>query len=127
MKNSTACEKHGNDTHFTKAWSGTLMSSKSFAFCSPDFSVSEAKSKLDFLRESFRKIYQGGASTLRFEELYRNAYLLVINKHGEMLYEAVQVWIKEKLSSVHKTVSQTQNDNLLPVLIQVSLVHFFCV
>jgi hypothetical protein len=30
------------------------------------------------------------ASTLSFEELYRNAYNLVLHKHGNLLYEGVQ-------------------------------------
>jgi cullin 3 len=116
--------QQGQQAHLLSKKPGPSMSGKTFAFSTADISVSEAKSKLEFLKESFKKIHQGGASSLRFEELYRNAYLLVINKHGEMLYEAVQVWIKEKLVNVHKVVAQAQNENLLLVLIQVRHSYF---
>lgn len=36
------------------------------------------------------EIHNRNASTLSFEELYRNAYNLVLHKHGGLLYEGVQ-------------------------------------
>lgn len=40
------------------------------------------------------KIYEKQASSLSFEELYRNAYTLVINKHGKLLYKEITDSIK---------------------------------
>lgn len=52
--------------------------------------------ELDFEREwtslsiSLRNIHTKNASTLSFEELYRNAYKLVLKKKGEPLYNKVK-------------------------------------
>jgi len=42
------------------------------------------------LAQSLRKIHTKEASTLSFEELYRNAYKLVLKKRGETLYYKVK-------------------------------------
>lgn len=49
----------------------------------------------DVLANAIDEIYNRNASQLSFEELYRNAYNLVLHKHGTLLYEGVS----EKLSS----------------------------
>ena len=46
------------------------------------------------LANAIDEIYNRNASELSFEELYRNAYNLVLHKHGTLLYEGVT----EKLS-----------------------------
>eukprot|EP00501_MAST-03F_sp_TOSAG23-6_P002131 GSMAST32.ASY1.ANO1.2228.1 assembled CDS len=38
------------------------------------------------LRSAIQEIHNKNASSLSFEELYRNAYNLVLHKHGEKLY-----------------------------------------
>ena len=40
------------------------------------------------LRSAIDEIHNKNASSLSFEELYRNAYNLVLHKHGELLYQA---------------------------------------
>lgn len=42
------------------------------------------------LSSSLREIHTKNASSLSFEQLYRNAYKLVLKKKGEALYEAVK-------------------------------------
>ena len=42
------------------------------------------------LEASLREIHTKNASKLSFEELYRNAYKLVLKKRGEILYERVK-------------------------------------
>ena len=42
------------------------------------------------LGASLREIHSRNASGLSFEELYRNAYRLVLKKHGETLYQRVK-------------------------------------
>ncbi|SLM36016.1 Winged helix-turn-helix DNA-binding domain [Lasallia pustulata] len=50
------------------------------------------------LASSLREIHTKNASMLSFEELYRNAYQLVLKKRGESLYERVkefeEAWLK---------------------------------
>ena len=42
------------------------------------------------LRRAIDEIHNKNASVLSFEELYRNAYNLVLHKHGELLYDGVR-------------------------------------
>lgn len=50
------------------------------------------------LASSFREIHTKNASSLSFEELYRSAYVMVLKKKGELLYNRVQDFIREWLS-----------------------------
>ena len=58
-------------------------------------------SKWAVLASSLREIHTKNASNLSFEELYRNAYHLVLNKRGETLYERVkefeEAWLKHEV------------------------------
>ena len=49
------------------------------------------------LSSSLREIHTKNASKLSFEELYRNAYKLVLKKKGETLYERVKLFEQEWL------------------------------
>lgn len=49
------------------------------------------------LSSSLREIHTKNASKLSFEELYRNAYKLVLKKKGETLYERVKLFEREWL------------------------------
>lgn len=40
------------------------------------------------------EIHNKNASLLSFEELYRNAYNLVLHKHGDLLYQGVEGSVK---------------------------------
>jgi cullin 3 len=51
----------------------------------------------EILSGAISQIYGKNASILSFEELYRNAYNLVLRKHGEKLYGAVTVLITSLL------------------------------
>jgi len=49
----------------------------------------------EILANAIDEIYNRNASQLSFEELYRNAYNLVLHKHGTLLYDGVS----DKLST----------------------------
>ena len=55
----------------------------------------------EVLKSSLTEIHGKRASQLSFEELYRNAYKLVLKKRGETLYERVkdfeQEWLTEEV------------------------------
>ena len=57
----------------------------------------------DVIESSLREIHTRNASNLLFEELYRNAYRLVLKKKGEALYNKVkgfeEAWLKEQVRS----------------------------
>ncbi|CAZ83191.1 unnamed protein product [Tuber melanosporum] len=54
----------------------------------------------EVLAQSLREIYAKNASHLSFEEVYRNAYKLVLKKHGDRLYGNVKKLVGEHLQMV---------------------------
>ncbi|KAI5797916.1 Cullin [Peziza echinospora] len=62
------------------------------------------------LSQSLREIHMKNASSLSFEELYRNAYKLVLKKHGDLLYSKV----KELLANHLKQVATDEVKPLCP-------------
>ena len=60
------------------------------------------------LKEAIYEIFNSNASALSFEELYRNAYNLVLNKHGDMLYEGVRTEVTDHLKKVRHTLALTR-------------------
>ena len=68
------------------------------------------------LEKAIEEIYKKNASKLSFEELYRNAYNLVIHKHGELLYESVKGKIKNSLLLNVPEISINSDDQLLVVI-----------
>ncbi|CAG8512957.1 3575_t:CDS:10 [Acaulospora morrowiae] len=52
------------------------------------------------LAQAIREIHKKNASILSFEELYRNAYNMVLHKNGDKLYEGVKKVITQHLEDV---------------------------
>lgn len=59
----------------------------------------------DLLKNAIQEIQRKNNSGLSFEELYRNAYTMVLHKHGEKLYTGLREVVTEHL--INK-VRQTQ-------------------
>ena len=72
-----------------------------------------AQSVWQSLSLAIDEIYNKNASTLRFEELYRNGYNLVLHKHGEMLYNGVAGVIRRHLLETVEQVVATPNEHLV--------------
>ncbi|WBW71492.1 cullin 3 [Schizosaccharomyces osmophilus] len=53
----------------------------------------------DVLHNAVKDIFNKSTSQLSFEELYRNAYTLVLHKHGERLYRNVKEVLKTRLEN----------------------------
>ncbi|CAD7965133.1 unnamed protein product [Amoebophrya sp. A120] len=68
------------------------------------------------LKAAIHQIHQHNASTLSFEELYRNAYNLVLHKHGELLYNGVEEVIRDHLQETSGNVTNATNENLLETI-----------
>ena len=64
----------------------------------------QAKKVWESLQVAIYEIYNKNASTLSFEELYRNAYNLVLLKRGDMLYDGVSDTIKQKAETSVKGI-----------------------
>lgn len=71
------------------------------------------------LKNAIQEIQKKNNSGLSFEELYRNAYTMVLNKYGEKLYTGLKEVVTEHLTQkVRKDVVHSLNNNFLSVLNQ---------
>jgi len=87
-----------------------------------------AKETWRSLSTAVSKIYEKNASVLSFEELYRcrqltslvdmlhfrNAYNLVLHKHGDLLYNGIQEMIKARLRTVRISLAR----NVLMIILR---------
>ena len=84
---------------------------KSLASSSTVSSSTEAVVDFDknweILQNAISQIQNKNVSNLSYEQLYRKAYLLVIRKHGEQLYEKVAETVKEHLLQQRANLLQT--------------------
>eukprot|EP00435_Cladocopium_sp_Y103_P061946 s405_g23.t1 len=76
----------------------------------------ESNRTWDCLRHAIHQIHQHNASSLSFEELYRNAYNLVLHKYGELLYNGVQGVVADHLKVVAQSCIDCPSDRLLEEL-----------
>jgi cullin 3 len=65
------------------------------------------------LANAIDEIYNRNASQLSFEELYRNAYNLVLHKHGTLLYEGVSEKLSSHLLATVERLADTSESSLL--------------
>jgi cullin 3 len=65
------------------------------------------------LRKAINEIYNQNASQLSYEELYRNAYNLVLHKHYELLYEGVKNAIRDHLAVSLAHISEAKNEEVV--------------
>lgn len=75
-----------------------------------------AQQRWRLLQRAIDQIHQQNASSLSFEELYRNAYNLVLHNHGPMLYDGVHDTVRAHLSKVADMVADKPDDLLLKAL-----------
>lgn len=69
------------------------------------------------LKNAIQEIQKKNNSGLSFEELYRNAYTMVLHKHGEKLYSGLQEVVNEHLvKKVREDVLAALNNNFLQTL-----------
>jgi len=71
----------------------------------------------NLLKEAIQEIQRKNNSGLSFEELYRNAYTMVLHKHGERLYSGLKEVVTNHLEmKVRHDVLQALNNNFLQTL-----------
>lgn len=69
------------------------------------------------LKNAIQEIQKKNNSGLSFEELYRNAYTMVLHKHGEKLYAGLREVVTEHLvHKVRQDVLDSLNNNFLQTL-----------
>lgn len=78
----------------------------------------------NLLRNAIQEIQKKNNSGLSFEELYRNAYTMVLHKHGERLYTGLKEVVTSHLEKqVREDVLKCLHNNLLLKLNQVWTDH----
>ncbi|KAI2498715.1 cullin-like protein [Fragilaria crotonensis] len=75
--------------------------------------ISAAGQTWEALANAIDEIYNRNASQLSFEELYRNAYNLVLHKHGTLLYDGVSDKISSHLLGTVDRLQATPDSSLL--------------
>lgn len=78
------------------------------------------------LDNAISEIYSRNASRLSFEELYRNAYNLVLHKHGQLLYSRVSNKITLQLEEMVKKIANTPSSKLLKEMADTWGEHRIC-
>lgn len=78
----------------------------------------QANLVLQGLQSAIQEIHKQNASLLSFEELYRNAYNLVLHRHGEKLYKGIESEVTAYLRTLGESVARSTDDLLLVELVQ---------
>ncbi|KAG2379126.1 hypothetical protein C9374_007764 [Naegleria lovaniensis] len=64
------------------------------------------------LKQAIQQIYAKKSSDLSYEELYRSAYKIVLNRHGELLYNNVETCMREHIDSLMSDTLRRCSDEL---------------
>uniref|UniRef100_A0A0N4ZRT9 CULLIN_2 domain-containing protein n=1 Tax=Parastrongyloides trichosuri TaxID=131310 RepID=A0A0N4ZRT9_PARTI len=71
----------------------------------------------ELLRKAITEILNQNNSGLSFEELYRNAYVMVLSKHGDKLYSGLKATLENHVKNrVLQRLNDSWNDNFLGTL-----------
>uniref|UniRef100_A0A1A9WMC6 Cullin family profile domain-containing protein n=1 Tax=Glossina brevipalpis TaxID=37001 RepID=A0A1A9WMC6_9MUSC len=101
---------------------------RKFPLWLPEYKTNAFKASMDekyvetiwaSLKNAIQEIQKKNNSGLSFEQLYRNAYNMVLHKHGHRLYFGLRDVVKEHLEEkVRKDVLESLHNNFLPKLNQ---------
>eukprot|EP01090_Pellita_catalonica_P013608 TRINITY_DN3274_c0_g7_i1.p1 TRINITY_DN3274_c0_g7~~TRINITY_DN3274_c0_g7_i1.p1 ORF type:complete len:736 (-),score=109.41 TRINITY_DN3274_c0_g7_i1:103-2310(-) len=75
-----------------------------------------AENTWKLLKKAIHEIHKQNASGLSFEELYRNAYNMVLHKYGDRLYKGLQQVVDAHLKTVAEEVATAVDDSFLDSL-----------
>jgi len=78
----------------------------------------ENLSQIEILKDAINKIFQTKYSSLSFEELYRTAYTLVINRNGDVLYDEVKNAIAGNLQLIVSQLKPVTEPNVMLAVIK---------
>ncbi|RXN22959.1 cullin-3 isoform X1 [Labeo rohita] len=85
----------------------------------------------DLLKNAIQEIQRKNNSGLSFEELYRNAYTMVLHKHGEKLYTGLREVVTEHLINKDRVYVQQNNVenvyNLGLIIFRDQVVRYGCI
>eukprot|EP01080_Neovahlkampfia_damariscottae_P004140 gene4140-7450_t len=65
------------------------------------------------LDTAINQVFDKNASDLSYEELYRSAYEMVLNRHGETLYNSIEKTLTERVSVIVKPIVSSPDETFL--------------
>ncbi|PRP75027.1 cullin C, partial [Planoprotostelium fungivorum] len=68
------------------------------------------------LQRAIHEIHKQNASGLSFEELYRNAYNMVLHKYGDMLYNGLKTELDKHLEDVRSVIVRSVDEEFLSIM-----------
>ncbi|CAH8621774.1 unnamed protein product [Heterobilharzia americana] len=68
------------------------------------------------IKSAIIEIQKKNNSCLSFEELYRNAYTLILQKHGERLYAGTELVVHEHMTRIRDSIVENLNNKFLTYL-----------
>ena len=80
---------------------------------SAEFSIQQAEASWNLLEKAIDIIYEKKSSTLSYEELYRNAYYLVLYRYGDVTYKNLQKKLEKTFEKYSQEVVNLQEEALL--------------
>jgi len=78
------------------------------------------------LKRAITEIHKQNASGLSFEELYRNAYNMVLHKYGDMLYDGLRKELDVHLTEVSEGIVSAIDEEFLPEINKAWTDHKVC-
>lgn len=103
----------GGNVHRTDSMSSTKMRIKAFPISLNEQHINDTWEKL---KCAIIEIQKKNNSGLSFEELYRNAYTLVLQKHGDLLYTGTEQVVKKHMIRIRDSVVENLNNKFLSFL-----------
>lgn len=77
------------------------------------------------LKNAIQEIQKKNNSGLSFEELYRNAYTMVLHKHGERLYTGLKEVVTQHLETKVQTLAITYEWMFAHVVKCMFTIHYY--
>jgi cullin 3 len=97
----------------------SIKPSSSYVQMDPNY----AENTWNLLKNAIHEIQRKNASGLSFEELYRNAYNMILHKYGDKLYEGLRSVVQQQLRESSEKIINCNEEKFLEVLNEVWTDH----
>jgi cullin 3 len=82
-----------------------------------------AKKTWEQLESSFNEIYDQNNSSLQYEQVYRLSYNMVLQKHGDLLYQGVNDTFKTHTTTTYHEIAAVPDQTLLHAILKAWEAH----
>lgn len=78
-----------------------------------EFDQAQADTAWAFLNDGINKINEKQSFTLSYEELYRNAYYLILHRYGDMTYKNLTRALEQNITKYFQKLNSLQDEDFL--------------